>query len=147
MKQTLTCCHCGKIVKRNARIKGQRYCGALNCQQARKNKWEKNKLIQDKQYKENRKNQKEQWRKARPGYEYQRSYRKDHPQYEIKNKASQNRRNEKKQKIVKTDASNSTGGFPPGLYKILPYSTDRRINIVKTDALVVEIRRYQGLQT
>lgn len=147
MKQTITCYHCGKIVKRNERIKGQRYCSALKCQQARKNKWEKNKLSQDKNYKENRKKQKEQWRKARPGYEYQRTYRNNHPQYAIKNKASQNRRNQKKQKIVKTDASNSTGGFSSGLYKILPYSTDGRINIVKTDALVVEIRRYQGLQT
>ncbi len=107
MPRTFTCCHCGKIVPRNPRIKKQKYCSSLACQNARKRLFDRRttpsskfKLLQQKRNK--------RWRDAYPAYEYQRRYRDAHPVYVKRNLELQRERNKKRQKesgqmIVKTD--------------------------------------------
>jgi len=147
MKNSITCCHCGKKVKKNARIKTQHYCSSRACQQARKNQWERDKLQSQKSYREQRKLQKANWRCVRPIHEYQRHYRATHPHYQATNRQTQGHRNRAMLNIVKTDALLSVGQFTSGMYTIFPYRMDAKGNIVKTDALIVEIRSCQGIQT
>ena len=148
------CRHCGKRTRKNPRIKtNQGYCGSHSCQQARKNLWEREMLNNNPSYYEQRKRQKEHWRRRRPGHQYQRDYRQTHPCYAETNRQKQLLRNKKAsknvfeshlQKIVKTDALIAGSPVGRGLYEILPYKTRPEKKIVKTDALIVEIRAHRG---
>jgi translation elongation factor EF-1beta len=70
------------------------------------------------------------------------------------NREKQHLRNKNNQKptgdclsnIVKTDTLISGKLISFGLYEILPYKTDPDKKIVKTDALIVELRVHQGVQ-
>jgi endogenous inhibitor of DNA gyrase (YacG/DUF329 family) len=106
---TFICLYCGKEVPRNTRIKNQKYCSAKECQQSRMRTWK------NRQYKNNREYQKKSqasqmiWRKKYPADKYQRDYREAHPEYVIRNRELQRKRNKKRQTdqstmIVNTDA-------------------------------------------
>jgi hypothetical protein len=148
------CRHCGKRTRKNPRIKShQSYCGSQPCQQARKNRWEREKLENFPEYHDRRKKQKAHWREHRPGHQYQQQYRQSHPLYEETNRKKQFLRNKKAsqiafesrfQKIVKTDAFGAGSLASRGLYEILPYKMRPGEKIVKTDALIVEIRAHRG---
>ena len=82
-------------------------------------------------------------------------YRQNHPDYVTDNRKRQQLRNKNAKKaisgflrsnIVKTDALTSEGFTSCGLYEILPYKTSPGKKIVKTDALIVELRACSGLQ-
>lgn len=148
------CRHCGKRTRKNPRIKSyQGYCGSQPCQQARKNRWERERLENNLSYHTRRKSQKKHWRENRPDHQYQQQYRQTHPIYEETNRQKQLLRNKKAtkialeslvKKIVKTDALNAESLVGRGLYEILPYKTRPGKKIVKTDALIVEIRAHSG---
>lgn len=156
MQKYFRCIHCSKLTRFNPRLKGnQLYCGNRACQQARKNKWEKDKLQKDKSYNTRRKNQKAKWRSNKPCDQYQKQYRESHPQYVITNRDKQRTRNKSRrvlpkastgQKIVKTDALHPGSLLPGGLYLLQPYCPGTTEKIVKTDALIVALESYQGLQ-
>ncbi len=149
MSKTFKCHCCHRLHKRNFRNKGiQKYCGLPECQQARKNKWEREKLQNDPAYKAKRQEDKKKWRKKYPADKYQKEYRETHPGYCKENRRKQVLRNRKRQtpppqKIVKTDALNPESVTTQELYVLLPYEkpsnkTDTK-KIVKTDALIVQI--------
>jgi len=148
------CRHCGKRTRKNPRIKNnQGYCGSHSCQQARKNLWEREMLENNPVYHDQRKSQKAHWRRHRPGHQYQRDYRQTHPCYAETNRKKQLLRNKKASKsafesriqmIVKTDALIAESLVGRRLYEILPYKTCPGKKIVKTHALIVEIRAHRG---
>jgi len=150
------CCHCDKLTQSNPRLKDrQKYCGAKECQQSRKNKWERDKLHDDETYRERRTFQKSQWREKRPSHRYQSSYREGHPDYVDSNRQKQQIRNnyvkksnteDSAQNIVKTDTLTSAPLIRCGLYELLPYNTGPGQKIVKTDALIVELRSCSDRQ-
>jgi hypothetical protein len=150
------CHHCGKRTGKNSRLKTiQSYCGSNTCQQSRKNLWEREKLKKDSTYAKHRKSQKARWRDNRPVHQYQIEYRQSHLLYAETNRKQQLLRNKKAskiafdskpRKIVKTDALTSVSLVRCGLYEILPYKTGPGKKIVKTDALIVEIRSHSGFQ-
>lgn len=144
------CKHCGKRDRKNPRLKvKQSYCGSPGCQGARKNKWERDKLQNDPVYREHRKGVKAQWRKTCPDDVYQKVYRKNNPQYVRHNRELQKSRNfcikerltrSSTTNIVKTDALSQQRPILPGLYEIYPYMMGPGKKIVKTDALIVELK-------
>jgi len=151
------CKHCGNRIKRNPRLKDtQEYCGQKSCQQARKNKWEKEKLKKDPVYRKKRLYQKAKWRKDHNADQYQKVYRQGHPDYVKDNRERQQLRNKnvpkaiseflKPSNIVKTDALIAEEPVIGGIYEILPYKTSPGQKIVKTDALIVELRAHKPLQ-
>lgn len=150
-----TCCHCKRLCLCNIRIKkGQRYCSDRTCQQARKNKWERDRLRRDESYRLKRLSAKKDWYATHRGDRYQDSYRQSHPSYVEANRLSQHARNTRRlsvnasvPEIVKTDALNPASLIASGLYVILPYREADAQKIVKTDALIVELRSCKGLQT
>ena len=109
MISKITCLHCGKQVPRNPRLKNQKYCCERECQQARMRTWK------NRQYKKNIKYHmrslasQKVWRSKYPAYQYQRDYRKTHPEYLMRNRDLQRERNKKRQRdhstmIVNTHA-------------------------------------------
>lgn len=140
MSQTFTCFHCGKIAPRNPRIKKQKYCSSLACQNARKRLFDRRtspsskfKLLQQKRNK--------RWRSGYPAHEYQRRYRDAHPEYIKLNLELQRERNKKRQKepgqmIVKTDTL-LLQPIRDGVYMGFNVKNGK---IVKTDTLLLQMQ-------
>ena len=155
MKEHFICCHCKRRTKKNPRLKsGQRYCGSRGCQQARKNRHERERLKNDPEYYSKRKAQKADWQKRQQGV-YQRNYRETHRDYLDQNRFMQRLRYQRIktrpvpgaiEKIVKTDTLTSGMLIEAGLYEISPYKRDPGKKIVKTDTLIVVLSIHSGLQ-
>jgi len=144
----ITCCHCQKSFQPDCRQKDkQRYCSKKACQQARKNKSERNRLQNDPAYKEKRCQQKKEWYKKAPGDRYQAHYRSTHPEYCATNREQQRERNRKHRsaKIVKTDAIGEKSDSGHSLRLIFPTDQQHWPKIVKTDALIVRIMAPDGI--
>lgn len=145
MSRTITCHHCGKIVPLNPRIKRQKYCSSLACQNARKRLFDRRttpsskfKLLQQKRNK--------RWRDACPAHEYQKRYRRSHPDYLKRNRELQRKRNKKRQKehvpmIVKTDTL-LLQPLRDGMY--ISFKV-RNGKIVKTDTLLLQMQVQTGV--
>lgn len=146
MSKTFRCVHCQRRYKKNPRLKGQqKYCGSKSCQQSRKNRWEREKLSKDSEYRARRRESKKRWYSRYPGDRYQNLYRDSHPDYLESNRKKQQKRNKPaaigsgSAKIVKTDALTSESVIRRGLYVLLPYKKTDVEKIVKTDALIVQL--------
>jgi len=147
MPRTFTCCHCGKIAPLNPRIKRQKYCSSLACQNARKRLFDRRttssstcKLLQQKRNK--------RWRDAYPAHEYQRRYRDAHSEYVKRNVELQRERNKKRQKepgqmIVKTDAL-LLQPLQDGVYMGFKVKKGK---IVKTDTLLLQMQAQTDVDT
>jgi hypothetical protein len=147
MCKTFTCFNCQGIFEKNPRLKDQdqQYCGSKNCQQARKNLWERTKRITDTAYSTKRLAANKRSYSKRKGDKYQAEYRKTHPRYcedNLKKQLLRNqnrRKTEPPQKIVNTDALNEEGLIQPGLYVFFPCGNTDPKKIVNTDAFYAQI--------
>ena len=147
MISTFICLHCGKELSRNPHIKdGQKYCSAKECQKVRKQTWDKEHYNSDRTYRYKRLSSQKIWRKKRPSHEYQKNYRKMHPEYVNRNRELQRNRNKKCKKpvekdlssiIVNTDAS-FTHPLTDGTYALIQVTKGGKI--VNTDTLMVRMQ-------
>jgi len=93
---------------------------------------------------------KKKWYQRYPGDRYQHAYREAHPDYESDNREKQGERgkrhagNASGTKIVKTDVLSSDNLVPRGFYVLSPYEKTNGKKVVKTDALIVELRTCGG---
>jgi molecular chaperone GrpE (heat shock protein) len=119
------CLHCGKEVPRNHHIKrGQKYCSAKECQRSRKREWDKDRYNSDEPYKYRRLSSQKIWRKKRPSHEYQKNYRKMHPEYVNRNRELQRNRNKKRKKSKQKDIEDmivNTDSIAQGILTIYIY--------------------------
>ena len=147
MKSTFICQHCEEEKARNPRIKkGQRYCNAPDCQQARCRNWKRKKYGTDPTYRQQCLDSNRRWRDDRPAHEYQRNYRASHPDYTEKNRRMQHKRNKNRQaalRIVdlgqKIVNGNSLSRKPAwaGLYVYMPVKFQK---IVNGNSLIISMR-------
>ncbi|MBL4901292.1 MAG: hypothetical protein JKY62_01405 [Desulfocapsa sp.] len=79
---------------RNPRARNQRYCGAKPCQQARKNKWQRNKQQVDSDHRINKEESQRAWRQQNP--DYWKLYRERNPEYCERNRQLQRKRDLKR---------------------------------------------------
>ena len=79
---------------RNPRARNQRYCGAKPCQQARKNKWQRNKQQMDSDHRGNKEESQRAWRQQNPNY--WKLYRERNPEYCERNRQLQRKRDLKR---------------------------------------------------
>jgi len=152
MLKEITCLHCKGVIAKNPRLKSeQSYCGSKECQQARKNAWERVKLNSDINYKGKRMSAQKKSYSKRGGDKYQSAYRKTHLEYCRENRKKQVLRNKKHRpppstpKIVNTDTLIPKGHVLQGIYSLLPYNCTDAKKIVNTDALFVQLYAVQGL--
>ena len=135
------CYCCGKRFQ--ARNTSQHYCSKSICQRVRKKRWQKQKLVNDPDYRANQKQAQESWRKKHPGY--WKDYREGPPLYVERNRRRQRHRNvlrcadrgkdavKRRPLIAKMDA---TPPVKSGTYRLIPIASPM---IAKMDAVIVEI--------
>ncbi len=139
MSRTFTCLGCGKTLPRNPRIKKQKYCSCLACQNARRYRTNKSRVKKSSDSRRLRQARNKRWRDAYPAHAYQKGYRLDHPEYVKRNRYLQGRRNKKHKKdhlpiIVKTYAL-SPQPLRDGAYAGFEVKSGK---IVKTYALMAQ---------
>ncbi len=139
MSRTFTCLECGKTLPRNPRLKKQKYCSSLACQNARRYTTNKTRVKKSPDSRRLRQARNKRWRDAYPVHEYQKGYRLDHPGYVKRNRDLQRGRNRKYKKdqvpiIVKTYAL-SPQPLRDGAYTGFEVKSGK---IVKTYALMAQ---------
>ena len=142
---TITCLHCGREVPRNPRIKKQTFCSSRVCQNARRNTTNKARAKKSSECSNLRKSRNKRWRDNYPAHEYQKEYRKNHPEYVKRNCELQKERNKKRKPepssmIVKTYAL-SPQPLQDGLYRGFEVKDGK---IVKTYALMAQMHALSG---
>ncbi len=150
MISTFICQHCGRRCRCNPRVKNQKYCSRKECQQARKNEWEKKNYRTKKKYRESRIKSQQNWRENYPHKDYQKKYRRRRPDYVArcytKQKESYHERREAERKAIEENNVNTDAIFTQprrgGLYKLIP--VDERKNNVNTDAFIVKMQVLSG---
>jgi hypothetical protein len=101
MPGTFTCRHCGMTLPRNPRLKKNKkqwYCNAPECKQAKKSARKKERYHTDPSYRQQHLDRQKIWRSNRPAHEYQKQYRESHPEYVVRNRELQAKRNCRRKK-------------------------------------------------
>jgi hypothetical protein len=139
------CESCKNIFPTHPKVPDQIFCGKIECQKARRRRWQRQKYATDKTYKENQAAAQKAWQKRNP--DYCKQYRKDHLEYTKKNRKIQKQRNEKRKRqsnlpaFVKSIIANMDeliNGIPliSGHYILIPANSQ---HIAKMDYLLVKI--------
>lgn len=141
MDKTSICICYGNEFKPNPRVKNQMYCKRKKCQKARRVRWQREKMRNDADYRDNQKRCHIEWLERHPGY-YSR-YRARHPEKVERNRLLQFKRDMKKRedKIGKYLAKMDSlwGGFYSrrgGLFRIVPQGKNFLANM---DSLLVKV--------
>jgi len=124
-----------------AHVPGQQYCSERKCQNQRRQKWRKQKMASDKDYKANQSDAQKRWCSKNQGY-WQR-YRDEHPDYVKRNRQQQMVRNARRnadkreyEPIAKRYALDEKKTDISGYYKLIP--ADERL-IAKSDVSLVKL--------
>jgi hypothetical protein len=147
MISTFTCHHCGKLVPRNPRIKKQKFCSSRACQNTRRYTITKARVTKSSECRCLRRARNKRWRDHYPAHEYQKEYRKEHPEYVKCNREGQRERNKKRKPelssmIVKTYAL-SPQPLQDGLYRGFEVKNKK---IVKTYALLSQMQVQSSVE-
>ena len=114
---TKICACCGQAFEPRPQVPNQSYCSAPACQRARRQRWQRDKMQSDPDYRENQRRSQQAWLERHP--EYWRNYRDINPEYVTRNRLRQWSREELRQEpdLAKMDAS-AFSDLRPGLYWI-----------------------------
>ena len=155
MKREGACKRCAAVFTK-LRNPGQAYCSARDCQRERKNKWRREKMSADSDYKNNQQMANKRWQTKNP--DYWRAYRASHPDYVQFNRDAQRVRDAAAENtILQQSMDNASGGcdashlaksdaLPPethintGSYWLVAIDGD----LAKSDALPVKITLITG---
>lgn len=140
------CKNCGCLFEPSPKHPNQKYCTRKKCQRARKNKWQREKLAQDKDYRDNQADCQARWRAKNP--DYWKRYRIRNPEYTKRNREKQRERNRSRRvtnsilnPIANMDVVKSKNHGFTGRYKLIPMDGQMIANM---DALIVEINAITG---
>ena len=89
---TFRCACCKRVLPRNPRVKQQRYCGSAACQRARKAKWQREKMSEDRDYQATQRESQRLWQQNNP--DYWRQYRRNNCDYRRRNRLLQRARDD-----------------------------------------------------
>lgn len=135
------CVHCGDEFEPDSRVKDQRYCKKEECQKARRALWQKERLRDDPDYKDNQKRCWKEWYSRHPGY--YREYRGKNTKYAEANRLRQKLRDMKRRKsgldklLAKMDSiDNRLCRRNGGTFKLIP--KDSKL-LAKMDVMTVEL--------
>lgn len=145
MKRACRCC--GRLFTPRPNVPDQRYCSRRNCQNARRQRWGKEKLAWDPAYKDNQYDAQRRWCEKNPGY--WKKYRASHPAYVQRNRHLQRERNKRRigavadagSVIAKRYESKDGNEIKSGIYRIVPLEGGM---IAKSDAYLVELNLISG---
>ncbi len=129
MSRTFTCLHCGETFPCNPRIKrGQKFCGSKECQRASRRAWKRKNYATKRSYRKKCLDSQKAWRKNRLQGEYQKEYRKKHPEYvarcyEKQKEHYKKRREAEREALEQNNVNRNTLLSKPrggGIYKLIP---------------------------
>jgi len=132
-----TCLCCKKPFHPHPAVPHQQYCSDPECQKARKRKWQREKLANDRDYRANQAEAQKQWRSRNK--DYWKKYRERHPAYTERNREDQRERNRRRRsggEIAKMDELKGETLIPSGRYRLVPLCN---MGIAKMDELIVEL--------
>ncbi len=140
MKRACLCC--GRLFTPRANVPDQQYCSRRMCQNARRQRWRKQKLSSDADYKANQYDAQRRWCEKNPGY--WKHYRASHPAYRRRNRQQQSERNRKRtlarvdteSLIAKRYVSEDQSDIISGIYRMVPIEGAM---IAKSDAYLVKL--------
>lgn len=150
MKRDGSCKRCNTVFTKQ-RNPSQAYCSAPDCQRERKNKWRRDKMSADSDYKNNQQVANKRWQIKHPVY--WRDYRASHPDYVQSNRNAQRARDRTADNNILPHSMDSGvgGGNASHLAKSDALPTETLINtgsywliaiddnLAKSDALLVKI--------
>lgn len=130
------CAACGEAFRPCPKTPHQQFCSAHACQQERRRRWRRAKLVSDPDYRDNQARAQRAWIDRHPGYWD--DYRRLHPEYVQRNRTQQRERRASGRPQGVAKMNELPANFPPksGIYKLSPVASK---NVAKIDALMVEI--------
>jgi hypothetical protein len=142
-----TCRRCGRLFTPRANVLDQQYCSRRVCQNARRQRWRKQKLLSDPDYRANQYDAQKRWCEKNP--DYWNHYRASHPAYRHKNRQLQTERNKKRtlarvdtgSLIAKRYVSKDQKDIISGIYRLVPVNGAM---IAKSDAYFVKLNLITG---
>ena len=119
------CQNCRDSLPTSKKNPDQRFCGKKDCQRARKRLWQREKMHNDPNYKQNQQDANRNWQKHNP--QYWQEYRQKNPEYNERNRKNSRQYMQIKRQVVsilkkfaKMDASLSINQELTGYYLLLP---------------------------
>jgi hypothetical protein len=132
MTQKIRCANpdCRRLFLPDSRVKEQRYCGKKECQRVRKRQWQRRKIKEDQDYRDNQREAQQCWSEHNP--EYWGRYRDQHPGYVKRNRDLQRERDRRRRRadLAKMDASTDISHVKSACYYLIP----AKGNLAKMDA-------------
>lgn len=125
---TRICASCGQHFEPRSQVPNQSFCSLPACQRARRQRWQREKMQIDPDYRENQKRSQRAWHDRHP--DYWRQYRNAIPEGEAR------RESRKLRDDLSNDGSSPTTDLPAGLYRIEPV---RESPVAKMDVWIVQI--------
>jgi hypothetical protein len=131
MNQKIRCANpqCRRLFDPNPRVKNHRYCDKKDCQRARKRRWQRQKMKDDPDYRDDHRDGQQSW--IEKNRDYWRQYRALHPDYVKRNRLLQRERDRKRQNLAKMDELEQISLVKPGSYYLIPAKGD----LAKMDTL------------
>ena len=133
MNQKIRCANptCRRLFLPNPHVHNHRYCNRKDCQRVRKRRWQRQKMKNDSEYRDNQRDAQQCWMEQ--NRDYWRQYREQHPQYVKRNRLLQRERDRRRRirDLAKMDTSREISLVKPGSYYLIPAKRD----LAKMDAL------------
>ena len=133
MTQKIRCANptCRRLFVPDPRVEGQRYCSKKECQRVRKRRWQRQKIKDDPEYRDNQRDAQQCWMEQ--NRDYWRRYRERHPGYVKRNRLLQRERDRSRRlsHLAKMDPSKDISSIKPGTY----YLISAKCHLAKMDPL------------
>ena len=122
MTQKIRCANptCRLLFLPNPHVQNHQYCNRKECQRVRKRRWQRQKMKNDSEYRDNQRDAQQCWMEQ--NRDYWRRYRDHHPEYVKQNRVLQRERDRRRRirDLAKMDASDEISLIKPGSYYLIP---------------------------
>lgn len=126
MNQKIRCANpaCRRLFLPNPHVKNHRYCNRKACQSLRKRLWQRQKMKNDPDYRDNQRDAQQCWMEQ--NRDYWRQYRDRHPEYVKRNRLLQRQRDRRRRlrNLAKMDASGQSSFVKAASYYLIPAKKD-----------------------
>lgn len=134
--ETKSCASCRKPFQPRPQVPGQAYCSSPDCQRERRLRWQRDKLRNDSDYRDNQNRAQRAWLERNP--DYWRRYRETHPQRPARNRSREpaDAARPVDDGFTKTPVPALQPALKAGIYRIRPLAGSRA---AKRDVWTVEL--------
>ena len=116
------CVSCHSPFRPHVKVPKQKFCSQLKCQKARRKEWQRRKIQNDEDYKNNQAIAQKAWASRNP--EYWQNYRSAHPEYVERNRRLQKKRNIRSRYSLSLSENDPELIAKIGLYRKWPSGPD-----------------------